>query len=121
MSLAKTLLNIPWKEIINNAPLIFEAAKKAYKTVNKEPVPPKELPGSKAGDNQSLTEIMEIIEELRINEVRQAKLVSDLAEQVKALSEGIQDISFRLNLFMYITASSLLLTIFLLVKIFFLT
>lgn len=116
MGLAKTLFNIPWKDIIDNAPLIFEAAKKAYKTVNKSPVPPKELPGRKVEEVQSLTELMEIVEELKTNEIREAKLVSDLAEQVKALSEGIQVISFRLNLFLIIAVVSLVLSLFLLVK-----
>lgn len=116
MGLTKTLLTIPWRDIINNAPLIVEAAKKAYKTINKNPVPPKELPGRIPEDAQSLTELMEIVEELRLNEVRQAKLVSDLAEQVKALSEGIQAISVRLTLFMIIAVVSMLLSLFLVVK-----
>lgn len=119
MGLTKTLLNIPWRNIIDNAPLIFEAAKKAYKTMNKNPVPSKELPGRRPEDAQSLTELMEIVDELRMNEIRQAKLISDLAEQVKALSEGLRVISFRLSLFMIITALSLLLSLFLVVKILF--
>lgn len=116
MGLTETLLNIPWKNIVNNAPLIFEAAKKAYKTINKNPVPPKKIPGRKPEDFQSLTELMEMVEEMRMNEVVQAKLISDLAEQVKALSEGIKAVSFRSNVLMVIAGASLFLSMVLLIK-----
>ena len=86
---------IPWVSILKNAPLIAEAARKIYEAIKEHrkstKPPPKQI--------ENIVSSLNIrVESLENNEVEQAKLTSNIADQMEIYSNNLRVISLRVNI-----------------------
>lgn len=105
---AVTLLSsVPWGKIIAYGPTIIETAGILLESVKKRFGKKKDAPSIEGQADTSLTALAERIAALESNEVRQAELVSKIAEQLGSLSDALQVVSHRIALASYVSLTAL--------------
>ncbi len=104
---------IPWDTIIKNAPLIAEAVRKFYKTIKEHGNSPKPPPKQIENIVSSLNKRVESLEN---NEVEQAELTSNIADQMEIYFNNLRVISLRVNIVFLISIAAIILSLFVLVR-----
>lgn len=78
---------IPWSDVISNAPMVADGAKKLWSTVAKKPVPPHP---QDAGSSSVVSTEAQAISTLELRIAAMESALSDLHAQMLASSEIIQ-------------------------------
>ncbi len=104
---------IRWVPILKSALLIAEAARKIYESIEKHRKSPK--PPSKQIEN-IVSSLNIRVESLENNEVEQAKLTSNIADQMEIYSNNLRVISLRVNIVFLISIVAIILSLFVLVR-----
>jgi hypothetical protein len=107
MSALGILSQVPWGKIISYGPPIIETAGALLDSVRNRF-------GKKAGSSvggseaaPTLNEILDRVSALEANEVRQAELVSKIAEQLGSLSSALEVLSKRVALAFFLSLGAL--------------
>ena len=87
------LRNVPWTDVISNAPKVAEGAKKLWKTVVKKPPSPA-LSGSVALEARVIT-LEAAVSELHGQMLASSELIKTLAEQNAQLIRRIETLRVR--------------------------
>ena len=109
------ITKIPWKEILKQAPLLVDAARKMIDAIKKDP-PASKITLAKKEDPIAI--VQSEIQGLKENEIKQAEIVSNLAVQVQAVSDALKIVSSRLTIFIGISIVSVTVSIALIFYIF---
>ena len=100
-----TITNIPWKEIIKAVPVLVESARKFHSSRLQRSDTRKDK-DTVVEDNQSAVMIDSRLRTLEDDATAQAEIVSRMAEQVEALSIGLQTLSARATMLMWVACGS---------------
>jgi len=104
---AVTLLSsVPWGKIITYGPTIIETAGTLLESVKKRFGKKKDPQPSPEPVDISLSALAERISALEANEIRQAELISKMAEQLGSLSDALQVLSRRVALAVYLSLTA---------------
>ncbi len=107
MGAVSLLSSIPWAKIIAYGPTIIETAGTLLDGVKKRFGKNKETQPAPAPVDLSVSALAERIATLEANEVRQAELVSKMAEQLGSLSDALQVLSRRVALAIYLSLAAM--------------
>ena len=113
MSAIGLLSTVPWGKIVSYAPMIIETAGTLLENVKKHFGKKKESVSSQEPVDLSVAALGERIAALETNEVKQAELVSRIAEQLGNVSGALQIMSQRIALALTLSIASLIITIIL--------
>jgi hypothetical protein len=108
MSAISILSQIPWGKIVSYGPSIIETAGVLLDNVRTRLG---KKPGQQAVDSigsPTLGELVERVSALESNEIRQAELVSKMAEQVGSLSSALEVLSKRVALAIFLSMGAVL-------------
>ena len=104
---------VPWNVILASAPTIVDTARRLYDRLREKSANGASLLASP--ESVSLPELATAIDELRprldalqANAAAQADLTARMAAQEEALSQGIQALSSRITLLLWISSAALL-------------
>jgi hypothetical protein len=103
MSALGILSQIPWGKIVTYGPTIIETAGALLDSVRSRFGKKAGLPGGGTTADPSLQELLERVTALESNEVRQAELVSKIAEQLGSLSSALEVLSRRVVLAFFLS------------------
>jgi hypothetical protein len=118
MKIGQIVSKIPWDKILKYAPIIVEAARNIYDSVQKRWFPYEKEYNKKTTRNPSvsLKELAKRISDLERNEVEQAELVQKIASQLNDISLGMKVISDRIMIALIISGMAILLALITLVS-----
>ena len=110
---------IPWPLILRTTPQIVGEARKLYEVVSKSRSTAKSSPRVQIDDlpevSESLNELRLRIEEMEAHDAKQAELISQMAAQAEALSRGLQTVSSRTAVLLWIATGATLVAVIALV------
>ena len=101
---------ISWTLILTQAPRIVSSATKLYDTLRKRRTTASastKAPDSPPSITVTVDEIKSRVESLEQNETTQAELISQIAAQGEALSHGLQVVSARQTLLLWVSGTAL--------------
>lgn len=113
-SLPTIAKKIPWKEIVEKGPAVVMAAQAAYHTIidiikNRK---------SKIAKKDNILEIIAKVESLEDREAVNAKLNSDMANQIKILGDSLQIVDARFKMVLFISVVALIFSIGIIIWLF---
>lgn len=90
---AAVATKIPWKQLIVLVPEVVRAAKEFLKQWDSKPKPEPIDPN--ASTNSQISAISKRIQALESNETNQLKVISEIADQLQAISTGLKETANR--------------------------
>ena len=84
---------IPWRLLVDHAPIIVEAARRLY--VSSRPAPLAGRPGERT--TVTLDSLERAVEQLEARDAQQAELVAELAKQVQEMTTALEALRARLR------------------------
>ena len=84
---------IPWRLLVDHAPIIVEAARRLY--ASSRPVSPEGRPGKRP--TVTLESLQRDVEQLEARDAQHAKLVAELAKQVQDTTRALEVLRARLR------------------------
>lgn len=117
MSYVHLFTKIPWRHVIGFAPEIIDVAQKIHDNVKKTLGLKGSAVARSAGKGEpSLADLDRRVERLEGNEVQQAELVRNMAQQVGELSTALRIVSKRLLLATALAVAALIAVVALALK-----
>jgi hypothetical protein len=107
------LASVPWGKIVTYAPTIIDTAGKLLDSVRSRFGKKVELPPAGNASDSSIAALADRIAALESNEVRQAELVSTIAQQLGSLSTALQVLSQRVALAFFLSLTAIVAAIIL--------
>lgn len=111
MSALSVLSAVPWGKIITYGPTIIETAGALLESVKKRFGKKRESASGTEPADLSVQALADRIAALEANEVRQAELVSNIAEQLGGLSDALRVVSQRVALALYLSLASVVVAV----------
>lgn len=115
MPLVESLGTIPWKDIIIAAPSVVEAARRLYDTARRRTNHPEPRPAASSDDllavSNRVNEIQARLREIEAADERQAELITCIAEQTEALSQGLTVISARMARVLWVAVGAIVVAL----------
>ena len=105
---------VPWKMILTTAPAAVDSARLLYNGLKRRregraSPSPTEEPDSHPQITKTIRQMRSRIDQLEVDSTRRAELISQLASQEEALARGLQAISARLTLLVWVSGAALVL------------
>lgn len=111
MSALSVLSSVPWGKIIAYGPTIIETAGALLDNVKKRFGKKREAATGSEPADLSVQALADRIAALEANEVRQAELVSNMAEQLGGLADALRVVSQRVALALYLSLASIVVAL----------
>jgi len=112
---AAALNALNWALMLREAPKMVREARQLYETISRRRNATRPLPPVNITDPAQVPEVLAQLkaraEELEAHNARQAELISQLAAQGEALSEGLETLAGRMNALVLVTISATLVAI----------
>jgi hypothetical protein len=118
MGLPPVVSAIPWGKIITYGPTIVETAGALLDSVRKRFGKKKGAAASPDQADLSLAALADRVSALEANEVRQAELVADMANQLGDISKALEVMSKRIALATYVSLTALVAVLILVAVVF---
>ncbi|MFH1560093.1 MAG: hypothetical protein ABID84_01600 [Chloroflexota bacterium] len=104
---------IKWTQLITTSLQVANSARQWYETLSKKraqkgSVPPIKESATLASLSTAVQQAITRLEETESDVAEQAQIVSQMATQEEALSRGLQAVSARLTVLLWVSASALL-------------
>jgi hypothetical protein len=100
---------IPWKVILTTMPPIVSEARKLYEVISKDRNTKNSSPTVGVTNlpevSSTLSDLRLKVEEMEAHDAKQAELISQIAHQGEALSQGLQIVAGRMTALLWIAAS----------------
>lgn len=113
---ASAATKIPWTQLIGLIPDVAKAAKGIWKQWDSKPKPPPIDPTATV--TSQIAAISKRVQALEINETSQAKLVSEIADQLQGIATGLKETAARQTLIMWLAVAAALMSALALVAAF---
>jgi hypothetical protein len=110
MAIGTALAKISWKQLIVLVPDVAKAAKAVWKQWESAPKPEPVNPD--ASLNERISAISRRLEALENNETSQSKVVSEMAEQLLVIANGLKETAARQALAMWLSIGAAILSVF---------
>ena len=113
MKIRQIISKIPWDKILKYGPIIVEAARNIYDSVQKRWFPHEREDTKRSQKNPSITlkELAKRISDLERHEVEQAELVQRIAGQLNDISFGMKVVADRNIIALIVSGLAILLAL----------
>jgi len=113
MKIRQIISKIPWDKILKYGPIIVEAARNIYDSVQKRWFPHEREDTKRSQKNPSITlkELAKRISDLERHEVEQAELVQRIADQLNDISFGMKVVADRNIIALIVSGLAILLAL----------
>jgi hypothetical protein len=109
MAIGTVLAKISWKQLIVLVPDVAKAAKAVWKQWEAKPKPEPVNPD--ASLNAQVLAVSRRLEALENNETSQSKVVSEMAEQLLGIANGLKETASRQALTMWLSIGAAILSV----------
>jgi hypothetical protein len=110
---------IPWKMILTTTPPIVSEARKLYEVISKDRSTKNSSPTVGVTNlsevSKTLSELRLRVEEMEAHDAKQAELISQIAHQGEALSQGLKILASRMTILIWMAASAIIVAVIALV------
>ena len=99
--------SVKWEEVVRHGPKIVEAARILYETSKQRQ---QRSPGSAPGPDPSAGRLADLelqVRRLQENEIQQASLVTDIANQLESLTRSVDALASRVQLLLWLGGGAL--------------
>ena len=108
----QALAVVPWKEILTSAPAIVSSARFLYERLRQrsgdgEPQSSADVSPDVASLGAELDAMRTRLQALESDQARQADLIAQMATQEEALSRGLQAVSSRVTVLLWVSVAAL--------------
>lgn len=103
--------SVKWEEVVRHGPKIVEAARILYETSKQRQQRPS---GSAPGPDLNAGRLADLeadVRRLQENEIQQAALVSEIADQLESLTRSVDSLASRVQLLLWLGAGALLVSL----------